>query len=94
MVELSHPQSHDDASTPNASLTMTVKLAALSKGVVPAGMDKCARWTLTNFAAWMNFNSTPRVNPSRRPNDHATLNTHISWFVLEAHAKVELTFIP
>ena len=84
--------SHDDASTLNASLT--VKLAALSKGVVPAGTDECARWALTNFAAWMIFNSKPRVNPSRRPNDHGTLNTHISRFVLETRAKVELTFIP
>ena len=94
LMELSHPQSHDDASTPNASLTMTVKLAALSRGVVPPGTDECARWALTNFAAWMNFNSKPRVKASRRPNDHATLNTHISWFVLETRAKVELTFIP
>ena len=94
LMELSHPQSHDDASTPNASLTMTVKLAALSRSVVPAGTDECARWALTNFAAWMNFNSKPRVKASRRPNDHATPNTHISWFVLETRAKVELTFIP
>ena len=36
LMELSHPQSHDDASTPNTSLTITVKLAGLSKGVVPA----------------------------------------------------------
>ena len=43
LMELSHPQSHDDASTPNASLTMTVKLAALSRGVVTAGTDECAR---------------------------------------------------
>ena len=50
--ELSHPQSHDDASTPNTLLTMTVKLTVLSKGVVSAGTDKCARWALTNFADW------------------------------------------
>ena len=43
LMELSHPQSHDDASTPNASLTMTVKLAALSRGVVTAGADECTR---------------------------------------------------
>ena len=43
LMELSHPQSHDNASTPNASLTMTVKLAALSRGVVTAGTDECAR---------------------------------------------------
>ena len=70
------------------------KLAGLSKGVVPARTDECARWALTNFAAWMNFNSKPRVKASRRPNDHAMLNTHISWFVLETRTKVELTFIP
>ena len=78
LMELSHPQSHDNASTPNALLTMTVKLAALSRGVIPAGTDECARWALTNFAAWMNFNSKPRVKAFRRPDDHATLNTHIS----------------
>ena len=93
-MELSHLQSHDDASTPNALLTMTVKFAALSRGVVPAGTDKCARWAMTNFAAWMNFNSKPRVKASQRPYDHATNNMHISWFVLEMCAKVELTFIP
>ena len=43
LMELSHPQSHDDASTPNASLTMTVKLAAFLRGVVTAGTDECAR---------------------------------------------------
>ena len=43
LMELSHPQSHDDASTLNASLMMTVKHAALSRGVVPAGTDECAR---------------------------------------------------
>ena len=58
LMELSHPQSHDDTSTLNASLT------ALSRGVVPASTDKCARWALTNFAAWMNF-SKPRVKASR-----------------------------
>ena len=64
LMELSHSISHDDASTSNTSLTRTVKLTALSRGVVPAGTDDCARWALTNFAAWMNFNSKPRVKPS------------------------------
>ena len=42
LMELSHPQSHDDASTPNASLTLTVKLAALSRGgrVCKVGFDQ------------------------------------------------------
>ena len=87
LMELSHPQSHDDASTPNASLMMTVKLAALSRGVVPAGTDECSRWALTNFAAWMHFNSKPRVKASRRPNDHATLNTHIIFLVRARNAR-------
>ena len=69
LMELSHPQSLTTTplvgSTPNASLTMTVKLAALSRGVVPADTDECARRALTNFAAWMNFNSKPRVKAFR-----------------------------
>ena len=54
LMELPHPQSHDDASTPTNSERFVDddKLAALSKGVVPACTDKCARWALTNFAAW------------------------------------------
>ena len=57
LMGLPHPQSHDDASTPTnfERFVDDDKLAALSKGVVPAGTDKCARWALTNFAAWMNF---------------------------------------
>ena len=63
LMELPHPQSHDDASTPTNSerFVDNDKLAALSKGVVPACTDRCARWALTNFAAWMNFNSKPRA---------------------------------
>ena len=47
LMELPHPQSHDDASTPTNSERFVDddKLAALSKGVVPA---KYARWALTN----------------------------------------------
>ena len=95
LMELSHPQSHDNASALlNASLTMT-KVAGLSRGVVPAGTDECARWALTNFAAWMNLIVyKPRVKASRRPNDHATLNTHISWFMLETRAKSRIDFYP
>ena len=50
LMELPHPQSHDDASTPTNSERFVDddKLAALSKGVVPACTDKCARWALTN----------------------------------------------
>ena len=50
LMELPHPQSHDDTSTPMNSECFVDddKLAALSKGVVPAGTDKCARWALTN----------------------------------------------
>ena len=56
LMGLPHPQSHDDASTPtNSERFVDDKHIALPKGVVPAGTDKCARWALTNFVAWMNF---------------------------------------
>ena len=59
LTELPYPQSHGDASTQtNCKLFVDDdKLAALSKGVVPAGTDKWARWALTIFAAWMNLES-------------------------------------
>ena len=59
LMELPHPQSHDNASTQTncERFVDDDELAALSKGVVPAGTDKCARWALTNFAAWMNLDS-------------------------------------
>ena len=69
-------------------LTMRNYVAALSKGVVPAGTDKCTKWALANFAAWkkaMNKKHPDDPVPADifTCNDPATLNTHISRFVLE-----------
>ena len=59
LMELPHPQSHYDTSiqTNCKHFVDDDELTALSKGVVPAGTDKCGRWALTNFAAWMNLES-------------------------------------
>ena len=63
LIELPHPQSQNHTATSGGAQMNCERfvdddeLAALSKGVVPAGMDKCARWALTNFAAWMNLES-------------------------------------
>ena len=53
------PESHVNASTQTncECFVNDDELAALSKGVVPAGTDKCAWWALTIFAAWMNLES-------------------------------------
>ena len=64
------------------------ELAALSKGVVPAGTDKCTRWALANFAAWKKARNEkhpedPVPEDIFTCNDPATLNTHFSRFVVE-----------
>ena len=64
------------------------ELAALSKGVVPANTDKCTRWALSNFAAWKKARNEkhpedPVPEDIFACNDPATLNTHLSRFVLE-----------
>ena len=55
----------------------------LPKGVVPACTDKCARWTLTNFAAWM----IEKWKAPWRPTDQAMVNTH-------RNAKSRMNFYP
>ena len=57
LMELSHPQSHDNASTQMncKHFVDDDEVAVLLKGVVLASTDKLARWALTNFATWMNL---------------------------------------
>ena len=61
LIEVPHLQPHDHASTSGGPRTNGERfstfvddeeLAALSKGVVPAGTDKCTKCALANFAAW------------------------------------------
>ena len=73
-------------------------LATSSKGVVPAGTDKCARWTLTSFAAWMNLESHVRVKSTPTTQwtgytQHAHFLVDIFRFVLETR-KSNCHFIP
>ena len=99
LIEVPHPQPHDHASTCTSGGPRTngerfstfvddEELAALSKGVVPAGTDKCTKWALANFAAWKKARNKKHPDDPVPEDiftciDPATLNTHISRFVLE-----------
>ena len=107
LIEMSHPQPHDHASTSGGPRTNGERfstfvddeeLAALSKGVVPASTDKCTRWALANFATWKKarnkkHSDDPVPEDIFTCNDPATLNTHISRFVLETR-KSNVDFYP
>ena len=63
-------------------------LSVMSKGVVPVNTDKSTRWALSNFEAWKTARNEQHPNDPVPDDllmctDPATLNTHLSRFVLE-----------
>ena len=64
------------------------ELAVLSKGIVPVNTDKNTKWALSNFFAWKEardkkYPDNPVPEDILTCSDPATLNTHLSRFVVE-----------
>ncbi len=95
MTELTRPSDHTPrsarggtSSTCFATFINDEQLAALSKGVTPATMDRSTKWALSNLEAWKearNQKHPEDLLPEDlvMSNDPATINLHLSRFVLE-----------